>query len=87
MALPPAPILTKKEETHEKPSLDTAMVDSGQSQNPVPGPPPNGGLRAWLQVVGAFCIFLNTWYAAVGYSSTIFLLPVLQGNRQHVRCV
>ena len=23
---------------------------------------PDGGLFAWLQVAGAFCIFLNTWY-------------------------
>ncbi|EME85210.1 uncharacterized protein MYCFIDRAFT_65738 [Pseudocercospora fijiensis CIRAD86] len=24
-------------------------------------PPPNGGLRAWLQVLGAFILFFNTW--------------------------
>jgi len=23
--------------------------------------PPKEGLVAWLQVVGAFCVFLNTW--------------------------
>ena len=23
---------------------------------------PNGGLRAWLQVMGAFSLFFNTWY-------------------------
>jgi hypothetical protein len=23
---------------------------------------PNGGLRAWLQVAGAFMLFFNTWY-------------------------
>lgn len=22
---------------------------------------PNGGFAAWLQVVGAFCLFFNTW--------------------------
>jgi len=22
---------------------------------------PNGGLVAWVQVAGAFCIFFNTW--------------------------
>ena len=22
---------------------------------------PNGGLTAWLQVAGAFCLYLNTW--------------------------
>lgn len=26
-----------------------------------PGPPPNGGLQAWLQVLGGFCLFFNTW--------------------------
>lgn len=25
-------------------------------------PIPNGGLIAWLQVVGSFMAFLNTWY-------------------------
>ena len=24
--------------------------------------PPNGGVRAWLQVLGAFFIFWNSWY-------------------------
>lgn len=23
---------------------------------------PNGGFKAWLQVVGTFFIFFNTWY-------------------------
>ncbi|KAL8766517.1 MAG: hypothetical protein Q9209_006733 [Squamulea sp. 1 TL-2023] len=27
-----------------------------------PGPPPNGGLRAWQQVLGAFFLNFNTWY-------------------------
>ncbi|KAF2719374.1 MFS general substrate transporter [Polychaeton citri CBS 116435] len=26
-----------------------------------PGPPPNGGLKAWMQVLGAFMLFFNTW--------------------------
>ena len=26
-------------------------------------PIPNGGLRAWLQVLGTFFIFFNTWWA------------------------
>ena len=28
---------------------------------PEPGPPPNGGLRAWQQVLGAFFLNFNTW--------------------------
>jgi hypothetical protein len=26
-----------------------------------PGPPPNGGFRAWLQVAGSFFLFFNCW--------------------------
>lgn len=27
-----------------------------------PPPPPDGGLKAWLQVFGGFLLVLNTWY-------------------------
>lgn len=37
----------------------TAPVEVGGP--PGPPPPPNGGTTAWLQVLGAFCIMLNTW--------------------------
>jgi len=33
-----------------------------------PGPPfsvPDGGLRAWLQVLGGFMLFFNTWYVVM----------------------
>lgn len=26
-----------------------------------PGPPPNGGFHAWLQVLGSFFLFFNSW--------------------------
>jgi len=35
-----------------------------------PGPPfsvPDGGLRAWLQVLGGFMLFFNTWYVVMQY--------------------
>ncbi len=28
---------------------------------PVQEPPPNGGLNAWLQVLGSFFLFFNSW--------------------------
>lgn len=28
---------------------------------------PNGGLNAWLQVLGSFMTFLNTWYASLSF--------------------
>ena len=27
-----------------------------------PGPPPDGGLTAWVQVAGSFFLFFNSWY-------------------------
>lgn len=27
-----------------------------------PGLPPDGGLRAWLQVAGCFFLYFNVWY-------------------------
>jgi hypothetical protein len=30
-------------------------------EKPQNNQPPNGGLKAWLQVVSAFCIWFNTW--------------------------
>ena len=51
---------------------------------PGPPPPPNGGLTAWLQVVGGFIIFFNTWglintFAVFQtyYESAGFFLPSL----------
>lgn len=39
------------------PSLDNALVNASVG----PGPPPNGGIKAWLQVVGSFMLYFNTW--------------------------
>jgi hypothetical protein len=30
-------------------------------QNAGPSPPPDGGLVAWMQVLGSFMLFFNTW--------------------------
>ena len=35
-----------------------------------PGPPPNGGTKAWLQVAGGFLLVLNTWCVR-GYQDSI----------------
>lgn len=26
--------------------------------------PPDGGLKAWLQIVGSYLLYFNTWYVA-----------------------
>lgn len=39
------------------PTQAVIPVDPGDD-----GPPPNGGLKAWLQVLGSFFLFFNSWY-------------------------
>jgi MFS family permease len=60
---------TPKPDTDE--STNASALENKEKVQPVqaappprpPGmiPPPNGGLKAWLQVVGAFGVFFNTW--------------------------
>lgn len=38
---------------------------------------PNGSLKAWLQVVGSFMAFLNTWYFLPLLSLVLYLLTHL----------
>ena len=38
-----------------------SIDDPGKESKPSPAPIPNGGLVAWLQVVGAFFLFFNSW--------------------------
>lgn len=42
---------------HEKPPKPLLPL----ADPPTPGPPPNGGLLAWLQVAAGFALFFNTW--------------------------
>lgn len=48
---------SNKSEHQEKAALDSPIIPSS-------GPPkaPDGGLQAWLQVLGGFLIYFNTWY-------------------------
>lgn len=59
-------------------------------------PPPNGGLTAWLQVLGSFFLFFNCWSVVVNLrthleSSKLVRLDLLadssatQGYRQRIR--
>jgi hypothetical protein len=46
--------------TPSAPSQDKAELKKVASVNDVAAIP-NGGLRAWLQVLGSFFLFFNTW--------------------------
>jgi len=37
-----------------------------------PGPPPDGGFRAWIQCVMAWIVIFNTWGSANAYGLTDF---------------
>jgi hypothetical protein len=39
----------------------TTATDSTTEKTSDPGPPPNGGFAAWLQVAGSFFLFFNGW--------------------------
>lgn len=52
----------------EQPTIENDSDDIEKSPSPPPPtkpggipPPPNGGLVAWLHVVGGFCLFFNSW--------------------------
>lgn len=50
---------TMAEEKVASPVNSTGEDDKKPAEGP--SPPPDGGLDAWLQVVGGFCLFFNTW--------------------------
>ena len=57
----PEPILPKPEDAHLKsqaPSDNEALAKPPTSST---SPPPNGGLQAWLHVLGAFMLWFNSW--------------------------
>jgi len=43
----------------EKVELGTVVPEVGRSVDV--GPPPDGGYKAWLQVLGSFFLFFNSW--------------------------
>lgn len=39
----------------------TMTMDSAHDNEPEPEKPPDGGLQAWLQVLGVHLMIFNTW--------------------------
>lgn len=79
-------MLTEKLETEAKDIFssdleDKESIDSDKYHND-PTYFPDGGLRAWLQVVGGFCSLCD-----VGFSYFIWCLPKLLQTRASARCL
>ena len=56
----------KKEESLPQTPTNGEKDEEAQQQQPPPPPPtgsdmPDGGLQAWLQIFGAFCLYMNSW--------------------------
>jgi hypothetical protein len=49
-----------------RPPLDGAIEETPPAQEP----PPNGGLDAWLQVLGSFFLLFNSW--SVGLNVALY---------------
>lgn len=50
-----------------------------------PGPPPDGGIRAWTQVLVGHLIVMNTWYVPLTDRNLAFILILAQGQHKLVR--
>lgn len=55
--------IQEKQSGDAAPPADAADAEAAAK----PAGPPNGGTRAWLQVVSAFVLFFNTWYGVLDY--------------------
>jgi hypothetical protein len=64
-----------KEPTENSSSPEDTTSTPPSSGNPVAAPDsiPNQGLRAWMQVVGSFCLYFNTWGKPVKENSVLHL--------------
>jgi len=73
----------KESQTSEDSSSPQPPPDQVPPEVTTPQPRVDGGLRAWLQVLGSFCLFFTSWYAYSHsahsqYSSAIPLHTILR---------
>jgi hypothetical protein len=66
-SFPASEVITKDSATDEaldaEANIDapSQVTESPPEKSSDPGPPPNGGFAAWLQVAGSFFLFFNGW--------------------------
>ena len=69
----------------DKMSTNAFAKQPANSVSKPPEPPPDGGLVAWLQVMGAFFLMFNTWYASRNNPHLGRLNHTLTCNRGNVQ--
>ena len=64
---PASKVMTRESATDEandaEANIEPSITGKGSTAEETsdPGPPPNGGFAAWLQVAGSFFLFFNAW--------------------------
>lgn len=48
---------------------------------------PNGGAKAWLQVLGSFFLFFNTWGTLLFSPHTLAPALLLTSRSRHIECI
>ncbi|KAI0108549.1 hypothetical protein GGR51DRAFT_558859 [Nemania sp. FL0031] len=70
-------------EKSDNPTSNAVSVPSNHDEVPdTSAEPREGGWFAWLQVVGAFCVYLNTWgmLSSFGVFQTYYELDALSSQ-------
>jgi hypothetical protein len=72
---------------------DEENVNSSNTLDPVPDkeqePEFDTGLKTWLQVLGSFFLFFNSWYGFLPtvLSNIVLNIQIKQGHYQHLGCI
>ncbi|KAJ5082920.1 monocarboxylate permease [Penicillium argentinense] len=72
---------SESQEGRPQPTEKPIVPPSGPSAGSAPGPPPDGGLKAWITVLGAFCgLFVSFgWINCIGVFQTYYESHQLSG--------
>lgn len=47
--------------TNDSPPTSSSQTSPPAEKPAAPAGPPNGGLQAWLHILGSFLLYFNTW--------------------------
>jgi hypothetical protein len=60
---------------YQEPPVETILKPSANESQASP----DGGLKAWMQVLGTFFIFFNTWWAFLSFKSLQISIANIRG--------